>query len=387
MEILITSFTFPPQANGVAHVAYQHAMGFIEHGHKVTIATGFDPQRDCKTFPPGLEVVQFKVSGNANIRTRYRGEIKAYQEFIGSFTGDIICCHCWQTWVTDLAVKSFPYTKAKKILVSHGVSANGRRGWPKSFPSWVLWRPYVWWSMPKIMRSFDHIVFISNKFDHDRFYDRLLANRLKYNDISVIPNGVDLNDHDKVSYNFRRQYNIGDKRIILCVGKYNKGKNEEMVLSAFIAANLENAVLVLIGPKKNDYSNMLENIWNRYKITQRNSEFICLENVSKEVILSAYKAADLYLCGSVTECFPLVILDAMASGTPFISTDVGCVRDFQGGILVQSTVEMTRGIRDLMNNSKLRNKLGSMGRLSCEDKYNWNKIINEYQRLFERLLV
>lgn len=39
-KVLLTTFTFPPHANGVAHVVYEQAVGLARQGFQVSIAAG-----------------------------------------------------------------------------------------------------------------------------------------------------------------------------------------------------------------------------------------------------------------------------------------------------------------------------------------------------------
>lgn len=386
MNILICSFSFPPQSGGVSHVVYAHARGLIERGHEVTVTTEYDPARDTLHVPDGLKVVPFRVSGNAHPRSRYRGDTGAYLDFIGSFQGDVICCHCWQTWATDLAIRAFPRTRARKVLVSHGVSANSRLGWPRAFVSWLLWRPYVWREMPRVLKAFDHLVLLSGRCDRDRFYDHWMARRSGYQDISVIPNGVDLSAHQTASPDFRERFGIDTPRMVLLVGAYYDLKNHRMALEAFFSARPECTTLVFIGQERNAYSAGLETRWHAAQKAFPSCRVICLDRLTREDILSAYRSADLYLCASRTEYFPLTILDAMASATPFISTDVGCVGDLPGGVVVRTQDEMAPAIQDLLKDAPRRKALGAAGRAACESTYNWPSVIDAYVALFERLL-
>jgi glycosyltransferase involved in cell wall biosynthesis len=385
LHILITTFTFPPQANGVANVAYRHAIGLLERGHKVTVATGYDPQRNGSHFPQGIEIVEFKLSGNANVRSRYKGDIEGYSAFISSFKGDVICCHCWQIWSTDLAVKAFHNSKAKTVFISHGVSANSRYGWPRTIFTWLLWRRYVWFSMPEILKSFDHIVLLSKKSDCDRFYDNYLIKRLGLKNFTIIPNGIDLSAFRNQSFDFIDEYNLSGQYILLCVGKYTKDKNEEMVLNAYLAGNTENSTLVFIGPHPNKYCQALIDKWEKNKKDNPKKNVLFLHNITKEEIFAAYKAADIYLSGSKTEYFPIVILDAMASGTPFISTNVGCVDELPGGVVVNSTAEMTITLGMISSDTYLSKRLTYEGMTACKENFCWNMVLKKYDSLFKSL--
>ena len=383
MHILICVFGFPPEDHGVANVAYQHALGFMKKDHKVTVATSYHPLRKNMRFPLGIETVEFKTAGNAQIRSRYKGEVGRYMRFISSFQGDVICCHGWQTWSTDLAVQAFRKSPARKVLVSHGVSVNSLINW-KSLVNWILWRPYVWRHMVPMLRSFDHLVFLCNKMGGDRFYDRKLAESIGFDRLSVIPNGADVAAHQEAVDDFRRRFGISTRYMLLCVGSYSALKNERMVLKAFVRAGLEDATLVFVGRNENAYCRQLKRSLRKADLRSETSVAF-LKGLSRQEILSAYKTADLYLCGSRTECFPLVILDAMASGTPYISTEVGCISEFPGGVPVRSAEEMSEAMRSLLRDKRKRRKFINEGFAACKETYNWDHVANCYDTLFQKL--
>lgn len=386
MNILITTFGFIPEHHGVSLVAYHHAKELARLSHNVTVATGYHPLRSVSKSCSDIRIEEFKVSGNSQLRSRYKGEIEKYIDFIASFDGHIICCHCWQTWATDLAVRAFKKNRVKKILVSHGVSVNSNLGGWKSMVNWLLWRPYAYFDMRRIMNSFDHVVFLSNRIDKDRFYDRYLADKIGLKNYSVIPNGVELSEFDDVTDYFRIKYGIkAFKPLMLCVGNFSELKNQKLVLNVFIQAKIKNSVLVLIGSQKNSYSDMLNKLWLESE-RDLSTRFLILERVPRRDIISAYKAADLFINGSRTECFPLVVLESMASATPYISTAVGCVPDLPGGFAASSECEMVGLIRRLIQNKQERSDLGRVGSDACRKTYSWRIIGQQYNQLFNDLI-
>src|SRR5437588_2358440 len=98
MRILITTFTFAPQANGVAEVAGAHAAGLAARGHEVVVATGRDPQRTKPSNSVNPTVEEFEVRLDTPPATGIGPDILRYQDFIRNFRGDVILCHCWQVW-------------------------------------------------------------------------------------------------------------------------------------------------------------------------------------------------------------------------------------------------------------------------------------------------
>src|SRR5437870_5834496 len=123
MRILITTFTYHPQINGVANVVGAHAKGFLRHGHEVTVVTGCDERRaGVQGSPTGPKVVEFSVSGDFRPHVGFGGQIPDYQEFLNQWDGDMAFFHCTQTWTTELAVPCLAAMRSKKILVSHGAA-------------------------------------------------------------------------------------------------------------------------------------------------------------------------------------------------------------------------------------------------------------------------
>jgi glycosyltransferase involved in cell wall biosynthesis len=78
-------------------------------------------------------------------------------------------------------------------------------------------------------------------------------------------------------------------------------------------------------------------------------------------LFEQYIEARLFLYGSHTECQPLVLLDAMAAGTPFISRASGSIPSMNGGITVQSEIEAAKAIDELYENLEDWNILSEAG--------------------------
>jgi glycosyltransferase involved in cell wall biosynthesis len=232
MKILVATPQFAPQQNGVSYVVSNHVKEFAKRGHDVTVVTSRTCDQPAQDMESGVSVFRFSVSGSAYPRTRYRGEIKEYTEFVANRDCDIVFFHCWQTWSTDLAIPAFSCLRAKKVLVSHGVSANALGSTPASWIRWGLWRPYVWNMMPHMLANMDHVVLLSASRNGHTFYDHRVAQKSGYDRLSVIPNGADLDEINSASNTFRRDRGITTSSMLLCVGNYDDRKNQLATLSA-----------------------------------------------------------------------------------------------------------------------------------------------------------
>ena len=358
-------------------------MGLTKLGHDVTVVTSYDPNR--KTTEDNVKVVQFKAGGRWNPRTIlnpfkkvFYGDIKGYREYLANFSGEVIMFHTTTLWNTDTVLDILPKIPAKTILISHGVSFNSG-----SFIRRMAWKPYVW-RLYKIYNTFDHVVFLSDKCDKNRFMDKYIMERRKFNRWSVIPNGAPYELFRDELPDFRQAYQITlQQKILLYVAAYSPQKNQDMALNAFLKSEHNNTVLVFIGNKLNDYSKILQ---NKVKLLKNIAgRVLILAGLKREMIFAAYKAADLFLHPSKTEVQPLVVLDAMASGTPFISTYVGCVSDLPGGVVVETMNEMSESLWDLLHNPKKYNKLKIQGLKACNEIYNWDHVSKEYDDLIQKI--
>jgi glycosyltransferase involved in cell wall biosynthesis len=384
LKILITTFEFPPRVGGVGEVARTQAHGLAARGYEVVVATGFAPDRTAEHSLPNLTVKQFKVDGFFLPGGNYKGDAAAYQDFISREPADIILCHCWENWATDLAVPALRTHGAKKIILSHGFAAHNWRP-QKRFPwglgDWAHRQPYVW-RLPRMMRAFDRLVFLSPRQDAGRFFDHWIAEKFFPERTSVIPNGVHRDALQNARTDFRQVFGITSKFMLLNVANYGDRKNQLSTLRDFIQAGRPDATLVFIGSEFNEYSREME----RMIPNDQKPSILMLEKIPKEMVNAAYRTADIFILSARQETQPLSILDAMSVGMPFISTNAGCIAEFSGGLCVPAGKRTVEAIHQLLDDDDLRRKLGRQGQLECETKYNWTRVLDEYESLFRQLL-
>jgi glycosyltransferase involved in cell wall biosynthesis len=122
---------------------------------------------------------------------------------------------------------------------------------------------------------------------------------------------------------------------------------------------------------------------------------LCLD-MPRDDVISAFLEADLFVFASKVEYSPLVLFEAAAAGTPFLTVPVGnspeIVRWTGGGWLCPAEVdergytkvsptvlarEMEKGIRS----PEYLRQLGEAGRQAWRDRFNWAKIAQSYERI------
>jgi glycosyltransferase involved in cell wall biosynthesis len=101
---------------------------------------------------------------------------------------------------------------------------------------------------------------------------------------------------------------------------------------------------------------------------------------------------DVVAVTSTSEALPLCLLEAMATGLPVVTTDVGdasrVVSDEVTGFVVAGGDEhaLVDRLERLAGDPSLRGRLGAAGRERLVERYSVGAMVDAYERLFARLL-
>jgi 1,2-diacylglycerol 3-alpha-glucosyltransferase len=370
VRILLISPAYPPSISGLANAVSMQARLLIELGHEVDIATGGDVTRVTVDPELNVNIFQFSVWGEKSLLHPIRGDVSEYKNFLLNSKYDFVIFNAWQIWSTDIALGILQSIPGKKILYSHGISTNVffKSDLIASIIRYVLWRPY-WWNIKKIMKNLDGVIFLSEKGIDSRFDDIKIAKRMgiKY---SVIPNPI----HHK-SYEFLdgKKAAVSSIRSIISVGSYFWTKGHAFVIRSYAGSKFKNKIpLKIFGQKFNAYTDKLRSLSASLGIDENMISFY--EEMSGDLLLEAYFEASLFISGSITECQPLVLLDAMAVGLPFIARATGCIPFMEGGVVVNSEFECAEKINYLLSNQGELELLATRGMQEINSKHSLEKV-------------
>jgi hypothetical protein len=110
--------------------------------------------------------------------------------------------------------------------------------------------------------------------------------------------------------------------------------------------------------------------------------FLC--NVPRADTVAAFHGADLFVLGSLVEAAPLVIMEAMAAQTPFISTDCGNVAEMKGGVIC-APAAMAANANRLLDDASLRADLARDGHRQVREQLSWESVVDRYEDLYLKL--
>ena len=204
-------------------------------------------------------------------------------------------------------------------------------------------------------------------------------------DIVNIPNGVDLERfRTSANVNVREILDIPTGAIvILVVGRDHPAKAFDVGLRAFavLAEQRSDVHLLLLGAKTDRLKKRAAALGISERVTTH-------PNLTGDSLVAAYQQSNIYFSCSISEAFPLSMLEAMAAGLPLAATRVSghedAIEHEENGLLVapRSIEEMASALERLARDSDLRRQLGTNARNTVAT-YDWKIIGEMYLELFE----
>lgn len=109
-------------------------------------------------------------------------------------------------------------------------------------------------------------------------------------------------------------------------------------------------------------------------------------------IIEYYAACDIVIYPSIFEGYGIPVLEAMAAQKPVIATRTGeipyFIRNMINGVLVnpKNSEEIYKALNLLIENKKLREKIGMQARIDIEDKLNADIIRKKFENVYKSIL-
>jgi glycosyltransferase involved in cell wall biosynthesis len=104
----------------------------------------------------------------------------------------------------------------------------------------------------------------------------------------------------------------------------------------------------------------------------------------------ALETSDIFLYYSRLDIFPTVILEAMASGLPVITCNVGATSEMiqhgVDGFVAETEDSYLDALRSLLKDAGMRRRIGTNARSSVERRFSWHTLVDDYVALYKKLL-
>lgn len=370
MNIVFVTNTYWPQKNGVQMVNQYLAEGLVTRGHNVIVLTrGVENGLIEEEYHNGVHIKRFSIR-----YTKYRkyvGDIKGVRQFLLDLNQngkmDVMISVSANSLAGVCAFPIFKYLKCKKLLYNHGMR-DGKLHIDKitSLKSFLkecilvvmdgLFYKVNW----KYISQYDAAIHL---FPHDSSHEYFL--KKGFNNNHVILNACEQALFEDASGDETcvKKYHI-DNPYFIFVANYCFSKNQNRAIEAFYKANIMDKDLVLIGSKRNDYcEKILKLLSNMKKKYCNHGKVHILYDVSRTDTISLIRSSYACFMSSMNEYFPITIIEAMATGKPFITTNVGIVSLLPGGNIAHNTKELSYWLEYYARNEEY---VSCMGKIASE---------------------
>lgn len=207
--------------------------------------------------------------------------------------------------------------------------------------------------------------------------------------------GVDANRIDVIPYGpilepqahpdrFRRQLNIGDKPLVVLLGRLTESKGYKLLLAAreTIWQQFPDCQILLIGPPTHSA--------RRYIGAIRDDRVRLVESIDQQAKTDALAACDVFCLPSAFESLGGVYIEAATLGRPSVALDIPVLHHLiesgHNGMLVRHCPAAVAGaIVDLLADEKSRTQMGANARLQALERFDWDTITRQVIQSYNRV--
>ncbi|BAZ50952.1 group 1 glycosyl transferase [Nostoc sp. NIES-4103] len=261
------------------------------------------------------------------------------------------------------------YTKCRFVVMSHDLIP---LRFPKPFSPLT---PYHRYYIPQVLKQAQHIICNSQATAKDiiDFY-RIPASKITPIHLA----------HDRTHFRF---LNLPQGNYFLYIGRQDPYKNLHRLITAFAALpNREDYQLWFAGPSDKRYTPVLQAQAKKLGIT---NQVKFLNYVPYNELPAIINRAIALVFPSLWEGFGFPVLEAMACGTPVITSNLSSLPEVAGdaAILINpyNTGEITEAMQTIATDSQLRSHLSTQS-IARAEQFSWDKTGQATAEVLERFL-
>jgi len=371
---MVISTPFPPE-EGIGYYTYNLSKKLIEKGHKVIVITRGSWNKTQKEKIEEIEV----------IKAPFLPIYPFYIYLHGFFVNKIFKSLESQIDIVHLHSPLPPLIKTSRPIITTihtPMLTDYRQTRITSFHSLFSKISAKLVSYPqelKLIEASDIITTVSNPVAQE-----LKEYNIKPSELIITGNGV-----DEKFFNYKQKKPEGNIKYIMFAGRIDREKGLfDLVECGRYISKERSDVRFIIAGKGRDFNKLKKKI----KKIGLQDKFILTGQVNKNQLVKLYQNATIFILPSYHEGLPSVVLEAMSCGLPVIVTDVRGNRELisngETGIVIppRSPKKMAKTISTLLDDGKLRKKLGENARKIIEKNYTWDKISNKFLECYKSLV-
>lgn len=368
MKILMLNYEYPPLGGGASPVTKSLSEELVKLGHAVDVVTmGFKGLKQEEEIN-GVKIYRVpsirKKQGVCQTHEMLSYCYSAYRFLPGLLKKNKYDINHTHFIIPTGLVSYLLRSKIPYIITSHGSDVPNYN--PDRFGiQHELLRPL--WNA--IFRNADYITSPT-----EYLKDLILENvdKEKYSDkVKIIPNGI-----SPENFNPKKK-----EKKILVVTRLFERKGVQYVIDAMKGITDYELVICGDGPYK-------EKLEQQIKSINANNIHL-LGFVSNEQLKNEYETSSIFVLPSSSENFPVVLLEAMASGCAIITSNVtGCpevVGDTALLVDPKESGEINKALVRLISDDELRLKLGHEARERVLKNFTWKQVAQDYVEMYEKI--
>ena len=358
MKIAFVSDFYSPSIGGTQILTQEVCEGFRALGHEVEVCTSPDDKRDFESY--GYKINEINGLNFFNSKVMTENEYDAVFVFADLLSPSL----------ATINLNNIP----KSILVLN-LDENVYR-WIKEGRVSNLSH------LVQKIKSFDTVISFCQGAPINAFLNHF---KIKYH---FIPNfSRDCLQTEKANIDIRKVLGINDdKKIIFNHGLIEDRKNQLYLCKKLNETSLfENHVMVFLGsPRDRTDIGYLSKINHFIAENNLSNSIKMVKGTSnKGLIDQLLVSSDIYILPSKAEGLPLVLIEAMSSGLPWISTPVGGVPSvfgqLSGGVVLDQIGFTSENLEDAIRSVPSINT----SRSEWEDNFTKEIAIQRYQKLLD----
>lgn len=358
MKVVFAVHTYYPAHNGVQAVTQYIAEG-IAKKHQVSVITekkeGLLAQEICQ----GVKIYRIHVELR---HSRFCGDKKAFFRIIEEERPDVLVCVCTQSWPYDWTCRKRKGIMCKKILYTHGYTAYMEH-YPilydifhlklRAFLYHWYWKNY-YKNAYKYLSHYDKVIYLSqNNIATKYAAEHGLSNGI------IMENAVEDEFFDGSILEDDAHFQADRAVHFIYVANYDSNKNQLELVDLFVRANIANSILTMIGSRDNEYYHQVCQSYLEKCAKNPELRINALLGLSRDRIREKLSEADVFVCVSRHEEYPVMLCEAAAKGLAIISTDVGHASEMPGCIVARTPEEFVQQMQRMQREVQLRRTFGT----------------------------
>lgn len=378
MKYCILVSSYYPSVGGVQYVTQNLAEGLAERGHEVIVITSFNglDDREVTDLINGVKVKRFDVLLRKGTPHGEVGVLKQYFLKTGN-DYDVIVMVCFDSALVLPLLPLIWDFRRKKVLYMHNIidlhiSLQQLKEGNRIYRIWNVCRMrYLLLKCRKYLKKFDLTIHISTDIAYNYFTKNNLGNNVILSNFAE-DNFFEVKDPDDKP----------EDKYIVYVANYVPQKNQELLIKAFYESKSAKR-LVLIGSRHTEYYEKVKQINDKLHLEQPEKTVDFFKNISRKETVDLVRNAYVFVMTSIWEGMPIVLIESVSAGVPFISSDVGSVSDIEGGLVVKNweASSFSKKIDELYDDEKKYDELRIQGIKYSRKYYTKRAYLDRFEEL------